>query len=366
MQKDIVQNSRILIVDDKHENVVLLERMLRQGGYRYLWGIEDSRKALTAFSEFQPDLVALDLRMPHMDGFAFLNQVRSRIPEDDFVPVLVLTADASVKAKREALAAGAKDFLSKPFDMPEVLLRIYNLLETRWLHARISEANRTLEQRVKERTRELEEAQREILERLALAAELRDDDTGQHTQRVGKLSALLAQAIGLPEDQVDLIRQAAPLHDVGKIGVPDHILLKPGPLTPEERERIKSHAGMGARILSGSRFAILQMAERIALYHHEHWNGAGFHALAGESIPLEARIVALADAFDVITHSRPYKAAQSVSAAIRIMIEQKGKQFDPNLVDVFVKLERSNDLTRLSEALQTQTFGAPATVPVSG
>ena len=352
MDKEIILSSRILIVDDQTENVRLLERILRKAGYSRLEGITDSRKALNVFSEFQPDLVALDLQMPFVDGFALLKQLRSRIPMGAFVPILILTADNSRKAKQTALSLGAKDFLTKPFDVEETLLRIYNLLETRWLHVELQNHNATLEERVSERTRDLELAQLEILQRLALAAEYRDDCTGQHTQRVGTLAAVLARAIGLPADQIELIRLSAPLHDVGKIGIPDGVLLKPSKLTDAEYLQIKRHTEIGRIILSGSNFAILQMAERIALYHHERWDGNGYHRLSGDAIPLEARIVSVADVFDVITHDRPYKNAESVEVAIDCIRQESGKQFDPNLVDVFCQLVAGGDLGKLAEIFE--------------
>jgi len=352
MDKEIILTSRILIVDDQTENVRLLERILKKAGYSRLEGITDSRKALTVFSEFQPDLVALDLQMPFVDGFALLKQLRSRIPVGTFVPILILTADNSRKAKQTALSLGAKDFLTKPFDVEETLLRIYNLLETRWLHVELQNQNTTLEERVSQRTRDLELAQLEILQRLALAAEYRDDCTGQHTQRVGTFAAVLARAIGLPADQIELIRLSAPLHDVGKIGIPDGILLKPAKLTDAEYLQIKRHTEIGRIILSGSNFAILQMAERIALYHHERWDGGGYHKLAGDAIPLEARIVSVADVFDVITHARPYKNAESIEVAIDCIRQESGKQFDPNLVDVFCQLVAGGDLAKLAEIFE--------------
>jgi putative two-component system response regulator len=351
MQKEIILNSRILIVDDQAENVLLLERILKRAGYGHLHSVTDSRKALHAFSSFQPDLVAMDLRMPNMDGFALLKQMRSRIPVGSYVPVLMLTADGGRKARQEALSLGAKDFLTKPFDVEEALLRIYNLLETRWLHVELQRHNATLEERVSARTRDLELAQLEILQRLALAAEYRDDCTGQHTQRVGTLAAVLGRAIGLPKEQVELIRLSAPLHDVGKIGIPDGVLLKPSKLTDSEYTQIKRHTEIGRIILSGSSFAILQMAERIALYHHERWDGNGYNRLAGEAIPIEARIVSVADVYDVITHERPYKKAESPEVAINSIREESGKQFDPNIVDVFCQLVVAGDLSKLGEAL---------------
>jgi putative two-component system response regulator len=355
MRKDIIQNSRILIIDDRPENVLLLERILQEAGYRYLRSITDSRTAMSTFAEFRPDLVAIDLRMPHVDGFALLKQLRSLVPEGDFVPLLVLTADNSRKAKQEALALGAKDFVIKPIDRVEVLLRIYNLLETRWLYVELQGHTDTLEQKVRDRTRQLEEAQAEILERLALAAEYRDDCTGQHTQRVGELAALLAAAVGLPPEQVELIRLASPLHDVGKIGIPDGILLKPTKLTPEEYAHIKTHTDIGRIILSGSKFPTLQMAERIALYHHERWDGTGYYGLRSHAIPIEARIVSVVDVFDVITHARPYKEAASCEVAIAAIRGQREKQFDPVLVDAFCELQLRPEIERLGAALEFES-----------
>jgi putative two-component system response regulator len=355
MDKEIIRNSRILIVDDEAENVLLLEGILRQGGYNYWNSVTDSRKALTVFANFQPDLVALDLRMPHVDGISLLKQIRSRVAEGDYLPVLILTADASRKAKQNALSLGAKDFLTKPLDVSEVLARVYNLLETRWLHVSLQRYTQTLEDKVRERTRELEQAQLEILQRLALAAEYRDDCTGQHTQRVANLAAALGRAIGLPEEHLETMRRAVPLHDVGKIGIPDGILRKPGKLTPEEYLKIKTHTDIGRIILSGSKFPILQMAEQIALYHHERWDGSGYYGLKGDEIPVEARIVAIVDVFDVITHARPYKDAEALETALEIVREEKGKQFDPGLVDVFCELQPAGGLQQLGEALERET-----------
>jgi putative two-component system response regulator len=355
MRKEIIQASRILIVDDQVANVLLLERALRAGGYHNLASITDSRKALSSFTELQPDLVAMDLRMPHVDGFALLKQLRSSVPSDAFVPVLVLTADNSRKAKQDALALGAKDFLTKPIDVAEALLRIYNLLETRWLYVELRRHNETLEEKVKDRTRELDQAQLEILQRLGLAAEYRDDCTGQHTHRVWELAAMLGNAVGLPKEHVEVIRRAAPLHDVGKIGIPDGILLKPSKLTAEEYAQIKKHTEIGRMLLSGSKFAILQMAERIALFHHERWDGAGYYGLKGDAIPLEARIVSIVDVFDVITHSRPYKEASSLEVALEVLQQEKAKQFDPDLVDIFLGLQPALGLSDLRAALQNDS-----------
>lgn len=197
-----------------------------------------------------------------------------------------------------------------------------------------------LEHRVKARTADLEEAQLEILERLALAAEFRDDETGQHTQRVGRTAAILARALDLPSEQVKLIQGGAPLHDMGKLGIPDEILRKPGKLTVEEFEVMKTHTTIGAQILSGSRFPILQKAEEIALTHHERWDGAGYAGLAGERIPLSGRIVALADVFDALTNDRVYRKAMPLEEALAEIELQRGRHFDPEMVDAFLQIIR--------------------------
>jgi putative two-component system response regulator len=277
--------------------------------------------------------------MPHLDGFALLESLKAAVPQDVYLPVLVLTADITPETRRKALAEGAKDFLTKPFDVDEVLLRIKNMLETRALHLELRSQNQLLEERVRERTRDLEEAHIDTFERLALAAEYRDDDTGQHTLRVGLTSALVAREVGLPAAEVELIERAAGLHDVGKIGVPDAILLKPGKLTAEEFEVVKTHTSIGARLLSGSRSPLLRLAEEIAWAHHERWDGTGYAGMSSEAIPLSGRIAAVADVFDALTHDRPYKRAWSVDEALTEIRSQRRRQFDPEVVDAFLRVQ---------------------------
>jgi putative two-component system response regulator len=329
------KHARILIVDDEPANVDLLKRLLERHGYSRILSTCDPREAAPLYIELRPDLILLDLHMPHMDGFAVLDQLNDLV-EASYLPILMLTGDMSPEARREALSRGAKDFLNKPFHSDEALLRIRTLLETRFLYLEIQSQNQMLEAKVRERTRELESAQIEIMERLAKAAEYRDDTTGQHTERVGQMAALLAREVELPDSTVSLIRRAAPLHDVGKIGVPDTILLKLGKLTEEEFERVKTHTTIGARILSGSRFGLLRLAEEIAFSHHEHWDGSGYEGLSGEAIPLAGRIVAIADVFDALTQKRPYKAAWPVDDAVAEIQRQRGRHFDPSLVDAFL------------------------------
>jgi putative two-component system response regulator len=224
------------------------------------------------------------------------------------------------------------------------LLRIRTLLETRFLYLQIQSQNVVLEAKVQERTQELEAAQIEIIERLARAAEFRDDNTGQHTERVGQMAALLARQLGLPDPQVSLIRRAAPLHDVGKIGIPDAVLLKLGKLTLDEFELVKTHTTIGARILSGSRFGVLRLAEEIAFSHHERWDGDGYVGIKTDQIPLAGRIVAVADVFDALTQKRPYKAAWPIAEAIAEIERQRTRQFDPEIVDAFLRVVEQQSL----------------------
>lgn len=359
MRKDIIKRSKILIVDDQEANIELLSSILRERGFIGLQSLTDSRLVLPLFAEFEPDLVLLDLRMPHVDGLSLLKQLRSRIPEGVYLPFVIITGDLSDQSKQMALTLGAKDFLTKPLRLNEAVLRIYNLLETRFLYLELQEQNRVLDERVRERTRDLQLAHDQILRHLALAADYRDDLTGLHAQRVGVLAALLAQTIGLPEDEVNLIRGAAPLHDLGKIGIPDQILLKTGELTPEEFEIIKTHVAIGGRILSGSSFPLLKMAEQIARYHHEHWDGSGYLSIKGDAIPLPARLTAVADTFDVLSHSRPYKPACPLEEVLAEITRERGHQFDPALVDALLKLVSVQDLLGLDQALSEEFGPAP-------
>ncbi|RYG69687.1 response regulator [bacterium] len=331
ISESVFNQAKIFIVDDEKANIRFLEIVLRQAGYTHVFSTEEPREALLLFQSLQPDIVLLDLNMPGLDGFGVMKQLHQEM-DDHPVPILVLTADALKETKHRALREGAMDFLTKPLDEVEVLIRISHLLQTRF-------HNVLLETRVQERTLALERAQLETLQRLAVAAEFRDDETGLHTRRVGVHAGHIAEALGLPSGDVDLIRRTAPLHDIGKIGIADGILLKPGRLTFEEFEAMKQHTVIGAEILSGSTSPWLRMAEEIALNHHERWDGNGYpRQLAGDAIPLVGRIVAVADVFDALTHERPYKAAWSIEEAAAEIHAQAGKQFDPELVKAFLTL----------------------------
>jgi putative two-component system response regulator len=357
-----LEQARIMVVDDQQANLQILERMCNGAGYQNVKTVADSRHALAAFLEQEPDLVLLDLVMPHLDGFEVMAQIKARVPREEYLPILVLTTDVTAESRQRALSIGAKDFVNKPFDRGEVELRIRNLLETRFVYRELRKHNENLEVMVQERTADLDAARLEILERLALAAEYRDDTTGQHTRRVGRVSALIARALGLPGEEVELLERAAPLHDVGKIGVPDQILLKGGRLTPEEFSLIKTHTTIGAKILGGSRNKLLQFAEEIALLHHEHWDGTGYTpGLAEDAIPLSARIVAIADVYDSLTHERPYKRAWSKDEAVTEIRAGTGSHFDPAVVRAFMEII---DLLPLAEMEDQQEPATEGTVPV--
>jgi len=328
---------RILIVDDEPTNVAFLERLLAYGGYTDVLSSSSGEEALKNVRERQPDLIILDLQMPGVDGYGVLATLRSSVESGIYVPILVYTADVTFQARKKALELGASDFLIKPGDAQEILLRVKNFLVVRELHLALSSRNDNLEEMVRERTRDLYESQIEIIERLAMAGERRDDDTGEHTRRVAELSGAIAAEMGLPAQTVHLLKLTARLHDLGKIGVPDSILLKPGRLTREEVNEMQLHCVTGAKILSHGRTPLLQMSERVARSHHERYDGTGYpDGLAGEEIPIEARIVAVADVFDALTHTRPYKAAWEVADAIAEIRAQNGRHFDPKVVEAFL------------------------------
>ena len=349
MQHKMFKHARILIVDDEPANVDLLSRLLERAGFGRIESTTDPCEAADLYVRYRPDLILLDLHMPGMDGLSVIDQL-NEIAEASYLPILMMTGDLTPEARQDALSRGAKDFVTKPFHADEVLLRIRTLLETRFLYFQVQSQNQILEAKVRERTRDLEAAQIEIIERLARAAEYRDDKTGQHTERVGQMAALLARQMGLSDPQVSLIRRAAPLHDVGKIGIEDAILLKPGKLTAEEFDKMKRHTEIGQRILSGSRFGLLRVAEVIARTHHERWDGDGYVGLKGDEIPLEGRIVAVADVFDALTQKRPYKAAWSIGDAIAEIDHQRSRQFDPEAVDAFLRVIEEQSRRRSTSA----------------
>lgn len=347
-----MKKGNILIIDDEPANVELLALLLKNWGFENLKTVTDSSSAMDVVRSWNPDLILLDLHMPGKSGFDILDELRPlTMSSEEYLPVIVLTADVTPQARQRALAGGAKDFLCKPFDAVEVCLRTTNLLEVRLLQLRLANYNQVLEQTVSERTaaltqanEELQESKAEILHRLARAAEFRDDATGQHTIRVGVISAAIAKELGMPPDYVEIMKRAAPLHDIGKIGVPDEILLKNGHLDDDEWQIMKRHTDIGAKILAGSNNPLLVLAEEIVLTHHENWDGTGYNGIKGDEIPLSGRIVAVADVFDALAHDRPYKTAWPPEDALEEINAQRGRKFDPRVVDAFLRIFKSGSV----------------------
>jgi putative two-component system response regulator len=339
MDPDVLSTADILIVDDSPANVQVLTDVLADAGAHQLRSTTDPRQVPSLIHAREPDLILLDWHMPDLDGPALLAQVPLLLPPGTYLPILVLTADDSPDAKQQALALGAHDFVRKPFDLIEVILRCRNLLTTRRLHRRLQEQNATLAHLVAVRTQALETAHLDILTRLAHAVESRDDLTGRHTLRVGRLAARLAARLALPIAEVQLFEATAALHDLGKVAIPDSILRKPGPLDPAERTLMETHTTLGAQLLAESDSPPMRLAREMALSHHERWDGRGYpQNLAGAAIPLGGRVVAVADVWDTLTHARPYKAAWPWAAARQEIATQSGRQFDPDVVAVFLEL----------------------------
>lgn len=360
-----ILSAHILIVDDEPANVRLLERILEGAGFNNLVSTTDSRQIEALIEQRKPALLLLDLMMPNLDGFAVMSNLRSRLSDDEVLPVLVLTADTEPETRHRALNEGALDYLGKPLDPIEVLLRVRNLLALNYLMNRernavlqvahderslqLEQSNQLLEKANAELAsanahlqwahREIELAQNEIVNRLVEAVEVRSERPAKNSSRVGDLAEELARQMGLDSRQIQLIRHAAPLHDIGKIGISDDILLKPTALTPREQAKARSHVEIGAAMLSKSEIALMQMAERIAYTHHERWDGQGYpNGLVGEETPIEGRILAVVDVFDALTSERPYKEAWPVAKALAEIEQQSAHQFDPAVVRAFSQL----------------------------
>jgi len=334
-----VKESTILVVDDKPANVMLLEQLLEEEGYDNVLSTTDPRDVVELYQNRSIDMILLDIRMPFMDGIEVMKALKDVIGDDDYLPILVLTAQTDMETRQNALAAGARDFLTKPFQPWEVFQRIHNLLETRIFYNNQRVRADVLEVEVQKRTKEIQRTQREVVRRLGRAGEYRDNETGAHVVRMSKSCKLLALSAGLGEQYADLILQASPMHDVGKIGIPDNILLKPGRLTDDERVVMNTHVEIGVDIIGDFESDVLEMARSIAASHHEKWDGSGYpQGTGGEDIPIEGRIAAICDVFDALTSERPYKKAWSLEDAISFLSENAGSHFDPNLTKLFIEI----------------------------
>lgn len=353
----LVKECKLMVVDDEPTNVKIVRRLLELEGFSQFVTTTDGRKAMTLIRDEQPDCVLLDLMMPFVTGLDVLDEMRHD-PATAHIPTIILTAVTDHKVRCEALQRGATDFLSKPVDPAELAPRVVNVLAAKAYQNQLVQYSQSLEAAVRERTRLLEQAYREIGLVLARAAEYRDNDTGLHVVRVGRYARIIGEELGIVGDDADLLERAAQLHDVGKIGIPDSILLKPGRLTDEEFDLMKRHCAFGDRILqpysgdetqleigepplsvaNGGATPLLVLAHRIAMSHHEHWDGSGYPlGLQGETIPLEGRITAVADVFDALSSKRCYKESFPVDECFDTMAEKRGTQFDPRVLDAFLR-----------------------------
>jgi putative two-component system response regulator len=349
---------KIMVIDDEPINVKVVQKYLQKLGYTRLASCYDSMAAMEAIAAHNPDLLILDIMMPGVSGIEILQTLKSQ-EKYQHLPVIVLTATGDRETRVKALELGASDFLNKPVDPCDLAPRVRNALALKLHQDHLNNYIGELTCLVDQRTQELDQARREVFNCLARAAEFRDDDTGNHVMRVGKYAGIIARGLGWHPFNIMELEMAAQLHDIGKIGVPDSILHKPGKLDPQEFDIMKNHPGYGRRILDdiivnpgdkeqahsqvGSKILepaqspVLQMACRIALTHHERWDGTGYPlGLKGEDIPIEGRITALADVFDALSSKRPYKEAFPLAKCFQIMQEGRGTHFDPQLIDIFM------------------------------
>ncbi|MEW5768859.1 MAG: HD domain-containing phosphohydrolase [Pseudomonadota bacterium] len=343
----------VAIVDDNAVNLKLMENLVKRAGEYTPLLFQSSTEGLEWCLSHTPDLLIVDYMMPAPDGLEFIRCFREDPSRQD-IPVLMITADNDKATRYAALEAGANDFLTKPLDSVEFRARLRNMLALRRSQRSLADRASWLAEKVAEATEEILDREREMITRLSRAAEFRDPETGAHIQRMSNYSRLIAEQLGLPREEQELILRAAPMHDVGKIAIPDHILLKPGRLNDEELIVMRTHAEKGYEILRGSKSGLLDAAAVIARTHHEKWNGTGYpHGLKGEDIPLHGRIVAVADVFDALTTERPYKQAWEIERATGFLREHSGLHFDPACTHAF--LERLTDVLEIRASFQDET-----------
>jgi len=363
LSREKILNARILIIDDNLANVELLEKTITAEGYTSVLSITDPREAENLYKAYRPELVLLDINMPYLDGYDVMEQLK-KIEMNSYIPVLILTAQQDEETRLRSLAAGAQDFLTKPFNKVETLTRIRNLLTVRILHNEVRDQNLILERKVQQRTMELHDTRLEIIRRLGQAAEYRDNETGDHIIRMSKMCAVLGAKTGMDSRQTELLLNTSPMHDVGKIGIPDRILLKPGKLEADEWEIMTRHTTIGAKLLDGYDSILMISARDIALTHHEKWNGKGYpQGLKGEEIPLEGRIAGLIDVFDALTSKRPYKDPYPVDFACDIIRKERGQHFDPDLTDLF--LDNLPEFVTIKDELSGHEDQAPVELRLS-
>ena len=352
-----LEDKRIAIVDDEPHIIALVCKYLRDAGYQHFIKITDATQAMQILREEDPDLVLLDIRMPKISGLEILQSLRAD-PHFQSLPVLIFTSATDMETKVESLRLGASDYCEKPLHVGELQVRVRNTLMAKAHVDGLADYSSTLEHEVEKRTAELGASHREAIHCLARAAEMRDDNTGHHTMRVGRYAAVIAKELGFGSERVAWLEYAAQLHDVGKIGVPDSILLKPGPLSKDEFRTMQDHCLFGSRIINndskatvsemplaldvvsddGPKSPLMRMAALVAETHHERWDGTGYpRGLKGEDIPIEGRITAVADVFDALSTVRPYKNAMPLEQCFKILFENRGSHFDPTVLDAFFR-----------------------------
>ena len=337
MEQDL-QKQTILVVDDMPDNISILSSILKEE-YK-VKAANSGNKALKIAFKTHPDLILLDVMMPETDGYEVCRELK-KDPRTRNIPVIFTTALGDVEDEKMGLDLGAVDYITKPLSPPIVLSRVKT-------HLSLYNQNRMLEKKIIERTEELANSRSEIIRRLGLAAEFRDNETGMHVIRIGYFSRLIAQGIGMDEREADIIFNASPMHDVGKIGIPDSILLKEGKLSGAERMIMQKHAEFGAKIIGIHEDRLLEAARQAALTHHEKWDGTGYpFGLAEEKIPLIGRITAVADVFDALTSTRPYKKAWPIQEAVDLLEKESGRHFDPQLIPVF--LDNMDEVIRIKD-----------------
>jgi response regulator RpfG family c-di-GMP phosphodiesterase len=326
----------IAIIEDTPVNLVLMQSLVLRLGNHECFTFADPCAGLSWCINTPPDLIIVDYMMPEMDGLEFMRRCRANEQLRE-LPILMVTAAAEREIRYAALEAGATDFLTKPIDKNEFNPRVRNMLRLQASMAALGRRANELDVAVRHAVQEVHEREHEMVVRLARAAEFRDPETGAHIVRMARYSVLIARQIGMPQAELDMLLMAAPMHDVGKLGTPDYILLKRGKLTPEELEIMRQHAQIGHEILKDSSSPVLKMAAQIAVSHHEKYDGSGYpNSLAGTNIPLVGRIVAVADVFDALTSQRPYKPAWPLEQARSFLEQGRGGHFDPRCVDEFL------------------------------
>ena len=327
---------KVMIVDDSPLNLLLMSKLAESVTGTPACTYDDPAAGLKACATAQPDLILVDYMMPGMDGHEFIRLVR-RIPDCADVPIVMVTTENEKQVRQEALELGATEFLAKPIEVNEYRIRLRNLLALRRTHNLLKDQAALLQHEVERATSSIRAREKELIVRLSRAAEHRDPETGAHVLRMAHYSRLIAEKLGLTADYQALILDAAPMHDIGKLGIPDAILLKPGPLTEAEMRIMRKHPKIGARILAGSDAPSIRLAEEIAMTHHEKYDGTGYpRGLKGGEIPLAGRIVAVADVLDALTSERPYKKAWPSEEARTYIAERSGTQFCPHCVEAML------------------------------